>query len=480
MKKQKHLLYVLILSLLFAFSFSVLVACPGNGNGNTDCYEHDWEDVEITKTATCTEDGAKIVKCKNCGITRNATIKSEGHKWDDGEVQVAATCYSEGSKLYTCTIDSCGKTKTEKISKTEHLWAETATVIEATERTRGMSYIACTRNGCDGKKDITGIAPTGAVKTATYRIYINRGNGKKFTTSPTVNLTYPEGNVTYPTGRTESIAQSSMSYNTYGESAYIEKELPLDTYTFSIPKVQDGFETEEYYTISQDDGEYPYDSEDKYPTVHINIHSNPLPMAANGALGARNMVGDVIRDFKFTAMHPGDWEPQEYTLSEILSQYKMVWFNMYYNACPNCLNEREAVDQVYNKYKNDVAFIMFNNRDGVNGIKQGNQTTWHMPESVFFVDDSQVVNGNEKFLAKFGATSGSGATIFPNGFGSPTNIFIDNGGYICYIAQGAKTVSILTQQIENNLFWNPKNDPEKKAEATAPNLLEEVKSLIAA
>ena len=40
------------------------------------------------------------------------------HVWNDGEVQKEATCTEEGSKLYTCIV--CGDTKTEVIPAAGH------------------------------------------------------------------------------------------------------------------------------------------------------------------------------------------------------------------------------------------------------------------------------------------------------------------------------------------------------------------------
>lgn len=48
------------------------------------------------------------------------------HVWNDGEVQKEATCTEEGSKLYTCIV--CGDTKTEVIPAAGHNYSTEWTI----------------------------------------------------------------------------------------------------------------------------------------------------------------------------------------------------------------------------------------------------------------------------------------------------------------------------------------------------------------
>ena len=58
------------------------------------------------------------------------------HEWDDGEITKAATCTEEGEKTYTCTV--CGHTRTESVAKSAHT-EETDEAVEATCTTAGKT-----------------------------------------------------------------------------------------------------------------------------------------------------------------------------------------------------------------------------------------------------------------------------------------------------------------------------------------------------
>ncbi len=63
-----------------------------------------------------------------------ANIECNSHQWNDGDITKSATCTVDGKKLYTCTV--CGKLKTESISALGH----TETIDKAVEAT-------CTKSG---------------------------------------------------------------------------------------------------------------------------------------------------------------------------------------------------------------------------------------------------------------------------------------------------------------------------------------------
>lgn len=121
--------------------------------------EHQYDEGEITKQPTCTEEGEKTYTCEVCGETKkesldktehtividkaveatctkegktegshcsecNEVIKKQeavpalGHKWDEGVVTKKPTYTSEGEKTFTCTV--CKETKKEAIAKLEY------------------------------------------------------------------------------------------------------------------------------------------------------------------------------------------------------------------------------------------------------------------------------------------------------------------------------------------------------------------------
>jgi cytochrome c2 len=142
---------------------------------------HIWNNGEITKAATCTEDGSKTYTCQNCGETKAETINklghsyisvvtaptctaegyttytcsrcgdsyvdkkvaATGHSWNNGEVTKAATCTEDGSKTYKC--QNCGETKTETINKLGHSY--TSVVTAPTCTAEGYTTYTCSRCG---------------------------------------------------------------------------------------------------------------------------------------------------------------------------------------------------------------------------------------------------------------------------------------------------------------------------------------------
>ncbi len=135
---------------------------------------HDWEFFK--GTASCTEGGIlDYVKCRSCEqisinggetILRNpAKLNSEalGHTYDEGVVTKAATCTATGEKLLTCTVEGCGATKTETVAKLGHSYSSSYTVDKkATTSAQGSKSKHCTR--CDAKTSVTAIAKVSNVK----------------------------------------------------------------------------------------------------------------------------------------------------------------------------------------------------------------------------------------------------------------------------------------------------------------------------
>lgn len=87
---------------------------------SSDCTAHKWEDVSITKTATCIEKGAKLQKCSLCGKTQTVSIPEDtmnhANYGATKKVTKAETLKAAGEAVYTC--NGCGQTiKTEPIAK---------------------------------------------------------------------------------------------------------------------------------------------------------------------------------------------------------------------------------------------------------------------------------------------------------------------------------------------------------------------------
>ena len=146
--------------------------------------DHSWNQGEITKEATCKEEGEKTFTCSICGNTKtekvsktdhqhteirdqkNPTCKEAGysgdtyctdcgkkissgkaisktrnHNWDAGVITTEPTCTERGEKTFTCTV--CGNTKTEKVSATGHSYGEYEVVKEPTNARKGLKAKTC-------------------------------------------------------------------------------------------------------------------------------------------------------------------------------------------------------------------------------------------------------------------------------------------------------------------------------------------------
>ena len=63
---------------------------------------HSWK--ETIQKPTCTEDGAKVYTCENCGATKKETLPALGHDYSEKwTIDKEATYYEDGSKSHHCT-----------------------------------------------------------------------------------------------------------------------------------------------------------------------------------------------------------------------------------------------------------------------------------------------------------------------------------------------------------------------------------------
>ncbi|MBP3684468.1 MAG: hypothetical protein J6J12_05840, partial [Oscillospiraceae bacterium] len=145
--KNNHLTRLLsfVLALAMVMSIGVVPVAAEEDTTNA-CAHTSCTDVSVTKAATCTEDGAKIVQCEQCTLqlTRvipaghsfadgTCTVCGEAdpnyvapctHIWNEGVVTTEPTCTALGVKTFTCTVDGCGYTYTEDVAMVSHSYGE--------------------------------------------------------------------------------------------------------------------------------------------------------------------------------------------------------------------------------------------------------------------------------------------------------------------------------------------------------------------
>ncbi len=101
---------------------------------------------EITKEATCTEEGIKTFTCR-CGDSYTEVITKLVHEYVASVM--APTCTEKGYTIYTC---QCGNSyKTNEKPATGHSWGKWNTVVAATEEAAGKEVRVCSK--CDAKEE---------------------------------------------------------------------------------------------------------------------------------------------------------------------------------------------------------------------------------------------------------------------------------------------------------------------------------------
>ena len=107
------------------------------------CLHKKYGPWKVITPATCTAEGLREAKCRQCKEVKTETIPMTSHKYDNGVITKAPTCTEEGSKTYTCTV--CGYQYTLPVFKTEHTWDLGKVTKEATCKDTGIKTYTCTK-----------------------------------------------------------------------------------------------------------------------------------------------------------------------------------------------------------------------------------------------------------------------------------------------------------------------------------------------
>ena len=105
--------------------------------------KHEYEET-VTKEPTCTENGEKTYTCKNCSDTYMEEINATGHEYES-KVTKEATCKEDGEITYTCT--KCGDTYTETVAATGHTEGEWKVTKESGMFKNGLKEQVCSSCG---------------------------------------------------------------------------------------------------------------------------------------------------------------------------------------------------------------------------------------------------------------------------------------------------------------------------------------------
>ena len=94
-----------------------------------------------TEHSTCTEQGMRTLRCKECGYTRAEPLPLKAHTYDEGVVTVEANCLQRGKRVCTCT--GCGAEKTEELPITGHTAGEQVAVQKPNCTQEGEVHSKC-------------------------------------------------------------------------------------------------------------------------------------------------------------------------------------------------------------------------------------------------------------------------------------------------------------------------------------------------
>lgn len=117
-----------------------------NSEKGKSCLEggesHDWDEGEITKTASCKETGMKVYTCLDCGKTKEETLKkTSDHSYGDWTVSKEPTCTAKGKNVAVCAV--CGGEKTKTVKALGHKYGKTTVVQEGTIWSPGITEKTC-------------------------------------------------------------------------------------------------------------------------------------------------------------------------------------------------------------------------------------------------------------------------------------------------------------------------------------------------
>ncbi|MBO5931260.1 MAG: hypothetical protein J6Q70_03390, partial [Clostridia bacterium] len=95
----------LLAIVLIVAAISVMISCE---------HEHDFGEWQITKQATCTEEGLRVRSCNNCEEKISIVIDTLDHSFGEWKTTTPSTCERSGLDERVCI--NCGIKDTRKKS----------------------------------------------------------------------------------------------------------------------------------------------------------------------------------------------------------------------------------------------------------------------------------------------------------------------------------------------------------------------------
>ncbi len=218
----------------------------------------------------------------------------------------------------------------------------------------------------------------------------------KITTSAGV---VPSG-IKYYVYKDASQSTGIAAYGTLDSEGVISFTGPLsDTYTLVLEDVEEGYEVQSSYTLTQ-------------PQTEIVLKSGLVQ--GQDPTGKTYVLGDIMRDFTIT-----DCEGNTYTISQLLETKKCVVLNFWNIKCDPCKAEFPYLLRAYETYKDDIALI------AMNPVKTDTS--------------DKIKEYKEKYGLTFPMAACDEAWITAMTPANPTTVIIDRYGRICVKETGSIT-----------------------------------------
>lgn len=118
-------------------------SCSAKETRKIDKTAHTAGKWEVKTAPTCTEKGAEVQKCTACGtVMATRETAAKGHTFGEWTIVKDATCTEKGEKKSACTV--CGNAITEEIPAKGHIPGEWTVTKEPTCTEKGEKSAECT------------------------------------------------------------------------------------------------------------------------------------------------------------------------------------------------------------------------------------------------------------------------------------------------------------------------------------------------
>lgn len=315
--------------------------CGAKETENIPAAGHQEDLPRTIKEATCTDAGVSAVFCKTCGEKlRETDIPMLPHTYGEWTRTLDPTCTEPGKEEHSC--DVCGKTESQSVEPIGHRYDQNFTIdVEPTRDSYGSMSRHCLNKNCDSRTEQTSIDPL--PKETTYTVRLRTTSGGSLPTDSPIRVSFC----------TQSGEEAGGMYG-----MNVSLTLPTDHYNVKVSGAPFGYSVpKESYPVSP-----------ARPELEIRLPARMIETEANANIppALKYHIGSVMYDMEVTVVGLTQEQDKRMRLSEIFSEYKAVFINMYFTTCAACVSEMPAFVAAYHSlspngkpYGEEVACILF-------------------------------------------------------------------------------------------------------------------------